>query len=272
MPSWLSDPAESVKQVVVQKKIPIPLPKCKATTLRLASPCANLYYREMIPLRDTTKSRTIPFVNYGLIIISTVVFLFELGLDERSSYAFFMTFGVIPAKIHSSVFAGTVLLQPILSLFTSMFLHGGWAHLIGNMLYLYIFGDNVEDRIGHGSYLFFYCLCGIGAALIESFVQGASTVPLIGASGAIAGILGAYFLLFPRARVLTLIPLIVFFPVVEVSAFFFLGFWFLLQFLQGSLSLGDAAQGGIAWWAHAGGFLVGGVLLPFFLLFRRLSS
>ena len=145
-------------------------------------------------------------------------------------------------------------------------------HLLGNMLFLYVFGDNVEDRLGHGSYLVFYLLCGAGAALVQVYAQQNSAAPLIGASGAISGVLGAYFLLYPRARVLTLIPLFVFFPVVELSAFFFLGFWFLLQFVQGALSAagGDAAAGGVAWWAHAGGFVVGAVLLPVFLLLRRL--
>jgi membrane associated rhomboid family serine protease len=144
-------------------------------------------------------------------------------------------------------------------------------HLLGNMLYLYIFGDNVEDRLGHGSYLVFYLLCGAASALVQVYAQENSAAPLIGASGAISGVLGAYFLLYPKARVLTLIPLFVFFPVVEVSAFFFLGFWFLLQFLQGALSAagGDAAAGGVAWWAHAGGFVAGAVLLPVFLLLRK---
>jgi len=147
-----------------------------------------------------------------------------------------------------------------------MFLHGGWVHLIGNMLYLYIFGDNIEDRLGHLGYLVFYLLSGIGAAMTQIFFDPASTVPLIGASGAIAGVLGAYFLLYPRARVLTLIPLVVFFPLVELPAFIFLGFWIVLQFLQAALSTSTDAAGGVAWWAHAGGFVVGAILLPLFLL------
>jgi membrane associated rhomboid family serine protease len=162
--------------------------------------------------------------------------------------------------------------RPALTLLSSMFVHGGWMHLLGNMLFLYIFGDNVEDRLGHGSYLVFYLLCGAGASLVQVYAQQNSVAPLIGASGAISGVLGAYFLLYPRARVLTLIPLFVFFPVVELSAFFFLGFWFLLQFIQGALAAagGDAAAGGVAWWAHAGGFVAGAVLLPVFLLLRKL--
>jgi hypothetical protein len=143
---------------------------------------------------------------------------------------------------------------------------------MGNMLYLYIFGDNVEDRLGHGPYLVFYMLCGVVASLTQVYVQRDSLTPLIGASGAIAGVLGAYFLLFPRSRIVTLIPLFVFFPVVEISAFFFLGFWFLMQFLQGGMASdpSGAVAGGVAWWAHAGGFVAGAVLLPIFLLARKL--
>jgi hypothetical protein len=153
-----------------------------------------------------------------------------------------------------------------------MFLHGGWMHLIGNMLYLYIFGDNVEDRIGHFPYLIFYLLCGITAALTEVYFQQTSSAPLIGASGAIAGVLGAYFLLYPKSRVMTMIPLFVFFPIIEVPAYVFLGVWFVMQFLQGTMSAfgGGEASGGVAWWAHAGGFVAGAVLLPVFLLIRKL--
>jgi membrane associated rhomboid family serine protease len=210
-------------------------------------------------------------VNYLLIALCSAVFLLEIGLDEQTSGTLLLSFAVVPSEIHRTLFAGEIAAQPLISLFTSMFLHGGWGHLIGNMLYLFVFGDNVEDRLGHRGYLFFYFFCGAGAALIQAAVQGPSDIPMIGASGAIAGVLGGYFLLFPKARVLTLIPLIIFFPVVEISAFFFLGFWFLMQFLQGSLSLGNDGSG-IAWWAHAGGFLVGAILLPFILLLRRLKS
>lgn len=223
----------------------------------------------MIPIRDTTKSRTIPFVNYLLIAACGLVFLFEVSLGQRAEL-FIQRFGVIPANVsvlwrdHQAPFGA------LLTLLTSTFLHGGWLHLIGNMLYLYIFGDNVEDRIGHVPYLFFYLLAGVGASAVQVLSSQYSTVPLIGASGAIAGVLGAYFLLYPRARILTLIPLFVFFPVIEVSAFFFLGFWFLMQFVQGTLSYGADVAGGVAWWAHAGGFLVGAALLPFFLLWKRM--
>jgi len=223
----------------------------------------------MIPLRDTIKSRTVPYVNYLLIGVSVLVFFLELSLGPRIN-AFVNTYGVIPARVGAAVFEGHVSLGALLPLFTSMFLHGGWMHLIGNMLYLYIFGDNVEDRLGHGAYLLFYLLAGIGAAIVEVYFQQNSIVPLVGASGAIAGVLGAYFILYPRARVLTIVPLLFLFPVVEVSAFFFLGFWFVMQFFQGTMSYGsDATSGGVAWWAHTGGFVAGAVMLPIFLIIKR---
>lgn len=222
----------------------------------------------MIPLKDINRTRSIPFVNYTLIGICGVVFLFELSLGDQVGQLFDV-FGVVPYRVTLVLTGQHLSLGALLPLVTSMFLHGGWLHLLGNTLYLYIFGDNVEDRLGHSGYFIFYFLSGIGAALVEVTFRSDSTVPLIGASGAIAGVMGAYFLLFPRAKILTLIPLFVFFPVIELSAFFFLFFWFILQFLQGALSSGTEAQGGIAWWAHAGGFIVGAALLPVFLLARR---
>lgn len=224
----------------------------------------------MIPLRDTIKSKTIPFVNYALISICGAVFLYELSLGVKVGHFIRIT-GVTPVDVSASLLHGRIAARPALTLFSSMFVHGGWLHLVGNMLYLYIFGDNVEDRLGHGSYLVFYLLCGAASALVQVYAGQGSAAPLIGASGAISGVLGAYFLLYPRARVLTLIPLFVFFPVFEVSAFFFLGFWFLMQFAQGALAsaFGDAASDGVAWWAHTGGFVAGAVLLPVFLLLRK---
>ena len=235
---------------------------------------------QMIPLRDTNKSKTIPFVNYGIIALCGLTFLYEISLGAYLE-AFIHRYAIIPSNVAAIVFrydasfsaivgrvvhAGFGALYPLV---TSMFLHGGWMHLIGNMLYLYIFGDNVEDRLGHLGYFFFYILAGIGATLTEVYFQQHSPVPIIGASGAIAGVLGAYFLLYPRAKIMTLIPLFVFFPVVELSAFFFLGFWFIMQFINGSLSAGADVGGGVAWWAHAGGFVVGAVLMPVFLLLRK---
>ncbi len=223
----------------------------------------------MIPLRDVNKSKTIPFVNYILIAACGLVFLLESSMSEESLGLFIHRFAVNPERVSGVVFQHHLSIYPLIPLVTSMFLHGGWMHLVGNMLYLYVFGDNVEDRIGHLGYLFFYLLCGIGASIVEVYFHQDSSVPLLGASGAIAGVLGAYFLLFPRAKVLTLIPLFVFFPVVELSAFFFLGIWFVMQFISGALAYGADVSGGVAWWAHAGGFLVGAVLLPVFLFLRR---
>ena len=234
----------------------------------------------MIPLRDTTQSKTIPFVNYLIIATCGFVFLYENSLGEHLE-SFVHRFAVIPSNVAAVVFRYDTGFAAIvdrivhlgygalLPLVTSTFLHGGWMHLIGNMLYLYIFGDNIEDRLGHIGYFFFYFLCGIGATLTEVYFQQHSPVPLIGASGAIAGILGAYFILYPRARITTLVPLFVFFPVVEISAFFFLGFWFLMQFIYASLPSGADVAGGVAWWAHAGGFVVGAVLLPVFLFLKK---
>lgn len=155
----------------------------------------------------------------------------------------------------------------LLTPLTAMFLHGGWGHLLGNMLYLYIFGNNVEDMLGRGRYLLFYLMCGVLSFFVQVVFQSNSMVPNVGASGAIAGVLGAYFLLFPRARILTLVPLFFFFPVVEIPAFFFLGIWFLIQFLSGAAAIGrtSALMGGVAWWAHIGGFLTGMLLLKLLL-------
>jgi membrane associated rhomboid family serine protease len=234
----------------------------------------------LIPLRDSTKSKTVPVVNYVIIVLCGIVFLYEVSLGDHVE-AFIHRFAVIPAHVAATVFGSDTSLNSIVvrtfhagsqalgTLVTSLFLHGGWLHLIGNMLFLYIFGDNVEDRLGHVGYLFFYLLCGVGATITEVYFHQNSLVPVIGASGAIAGVLGAYFLLYPRAKITTLIPLFIFFPIVEISAFFFLGFWFVMQFISGSLSTG-ADAGGVAWWAHAGGFVVGAVLMPVFLLLRKL--
>jgi membrane associated rhomboid family serine protease len=173
---------------------------------------------------------------------------------------FVYTYAVIPFRfVHVFPRHPAELLTPL----SAMFLHGGWMHLLGNMLYLYIFGDNVEGTLGRGRYLLFYLACGALSFLAQIAFQSNSMVPNIGASGAIAGVLGAYFLLFPKARILTLLPLFFFFPVVEIPAFFFLGIWFLLQFMSGAATIGktSALTGGVAWWAHIGGFLAGMILL-----------
>jgi hypothetical protein len=231
----------------------------------------------MIPLKDTIPSRTFPFINYAIILLNFLFFLYQLSLGPHLE-KFLYAWGVVPAQFFAPLSIGHLhLSQRILPLFTSMFLHGGWLHFLGNMLYLYIFGDNVEDRLGHARYLLFYLLCGVLAAAVHLLTNTGSRVPTIGASGAIAGVMGAYFFLYPYARVVTLIIVIFFVDVVEIPAFFFLAFWFILQFLNGTVSFGaqDALSGGVAWWAHIGGFMAGILLLLAFGVrkpVRRLRS
>lgn len=222
----------------------------------------------MIPLRDTIPSQTFPIVTISLIVVNVLIFFLELALGQQLE-SFIYIFGVIPARL-TSVFSGegTTSLA-IVPLFTSMFLHAGWFHLIGNMLFLWIFGDNVEDAFGHFRYLIFYILCGLGATAVHIFSVPQSVVPVVGASGAIAGVLGAYLFLFPRARVLTLIPIFFFFHVIELPALVFLGIWFVMQFFSGLLSIGVPSGGGVAWWAHVGGFASGVILLYPFKRRRR---
>ena len=219
----------------------------------------------MIPLRDANPSGSVPFLTYGLIGVNAAAFLFELllgaGLPD-----FFAQFGVVPARIGAALDAPGADPEAFPTFLTSMFLHGGWMHLLGNMVFLWVFGDNIEDRFGHGRYLLFYIIAGAAAASAQVLAEPTSTVPMVGASGAIAGVLGAYVILFPRARVLTLVPLFVTFQLLELPAFVFLGLWFLLQIGSGLLSLGVGADaGGVAWWAHVGGFLAGALLLPVML-------
>jgi membrane associated rhomboid family serine protease len=225
----------------------------------------------MIPLKDTIPSRTVPFVNYTIILINLVCFLYQISLGYHLEQ-FLYSWGVVPAKFFAPFSSNQIgIIDRVFPLVTSMFLHGGWLHFLGNMLYLYIFGDNVEDRLGHVRYFLFYLLCGVLAAAVHLLTNTGSRIPTIGASGAIAGVMGAYFFLFPYARVVTLIIVIFFIDVVEIPAFFFLAFWFLLQFYSGTVSFGthDAMSGGVAWWAHIGGFIAG-ILLLFAFGVRRL--
>src|SRR5437870_8560233 len=202
----------------------------------------------MIPLRDVIPSRTTPYMTVSLIVVNALVFLYEFSLGERVEQ-FVLYFGLVPAAFS------------FVSLFTSMFLHGGFLHVAGNMLYLWIFGDNVEDRMGHGRFLVFYLLCGIVAALGQVAIDPESTLPTIGASGAIAGVMGAYFVLYPHSRVLTLIPLIfIFTRIVELPAIVLLGFWFLMQLYNAgtvAVTAGTHGGGGVAFMAHVAGFLAG---------------
>jgi len=211
----------------------------------------------MIPLRDVIPSRTTPIVTISIIIVNVLAFWLELALPGARRQAFIREWGIVPAD-----FAVTTLVS-------SMFLHGGWLHFLGNMWYLWIFGDNVEDRMGHGRYLVFYLLSGSLAGLAQMAVTPDSYVPMIGASGAIAGVMGAYFVLFPRSRVLTLVPIFIFIQIVEIPALWFLGLWFFFQVFSGVGSIATTAGsqgGGIAFWAHAAGFAAGFVLV---FAFRR---
>jgi membrane associated rhomboid family serine protease len=216
----------------------------------------------MIPIRDTLSSKNYPVVNTAIIGVNVLVYLIQMahgGQEDRFIYIY----GLVPARYFlphvASYFSFE---QQLFSLVSFMFLHGGFWHLLGNMWSLYIFGDNIEDRMGSFRYLLFYLLCGLISGLSHLLLNPDSNVPTIGASGAIAGVMGAYFLLFPKSRILTLIP-ILFIPFfIEIPAYFFLGIWFLLQFLSAAGSHGSA--GGIAWWAHIGGFISGMILLKLF--------
>ncbi|MBN1104312.1 MAG: rhomboid family intramembrane serine protease [Deltaproteobacteria bacterium] len=216
----------------------------------------------MIPLRDTTPSRNYPVVNNLIIGANVLIYLVEMGHGPNLG-RFIFTYGLVPARYSipeiSSYFST---LQQVLSLFSFMFLHGGFWHLLGNMWSLYIFGDNVENKLGPLRYLIFYFFCGWASGLSHLVTNWYSEVPTIGASGAIAGVMGAYLILFPRSRILTLIPIFFIPYFVEIPAFFFLGLWFLLQFMSALGSSGQSA--GIAWWAHIGGFLFGILLLKLF--------
>lgn len=223
----------------------------------------------MIPLRDINPSRSRPVVMYLLIAANTLIFLYMASLPTvRELEAFVATYGLTPAVVrglipHPGGFPASW------TLLTSMFLHGGWVHLLGNMLYLWVFGDNVEDAMGHGRFLLFYIVSGIAGGIAHVLTNPASIVPVIGASGAIAGVLGGYLYLFPRARIVSFVPIGFFFQLVEIPAVVYLPFWFLLQFASGLASFGVGTMSSVAWWAHIGGFLAGFVLARSFARRRR---
>ena len=219
----------------------------------------------MIPIGDSTRRRTTPYVNVGIIIACVLVFLYELSLSTIDVGRFFQDWGVVPVQLVDWLESPSVVEEPS-TVVTSMFIHGGWLHLIGNMLFLWVFGDNVEDAMGHGRYLVFYLLAGLAATALQVFIDQESLIPMVGASGAIAGVLGAYLVLYPRATVSVLIPWLWFFGAFPVPAAFLIVFWFLLQLLSGVASLGAAAgvTEGIAFWAHVGGFIAGVVLVGTF--------
>ncbi len=218
----------------------------------------------MIPLHDDNPTNLAPVVTVGLIAICGLVFIWQMSLTPAAAEQVVYALGMIPA-----VLFGTARLSPDIatipseaSVITSMFLHGGLMHLLGNMLYLWIFGNNIEDSMGHVRFIIFYLLCGIAAALAQALQDPASTVPMIGASGAIGGVLGGYLMLFPRARVLVLVPLGFFMHTLRVPALFVLGIWFVMQFLYSAMTTGQ--PGGVAYWAHIGGFVAGAILIiPF---------
>lgn len=214
----------------------------------------------MIPLRDSVRPSKTPFVNWILIAVNFYVFIREFILPPDMLNEVFYSLGLIPSNVLHLFFSGSPLDPVLITFITAMFLHGGWMHVISNMLFLWVFGDNVEDRLGHLRYLLFYLAVGIAGSISHILANPASEVPIIGASGAVAGVLGAYFVSFPKARVLALIPIIFFFTLAEIPAVIFLALWFILQLFNGTASLGGAANP-VAWWAHIGGFLAGIILI-----------
>ncbi len=235
----------------------------------------------MIPLKDDIPSRTAPIVTVLLIALNALAFLYQFSLTvggaggARAAQEFIFEFGLIPCRLTGLCAEEAGLPSPLLTIFTSMFVHGGLFHIAGNMLYLWIFGDNVEDTLGHARFLVFYLACGVAAALTHTVAGAASAVPMVGASGAVSGVLGAYLLLFPHANVLTLLIFGLFIRVVRIPALIVLGFWIVVQLINGFLTVsvaavwGDEAGGGVAWFAHIGGFLAGILLL--YLLRPRAS-
>ena len=218
----------------------------------------------MIPLRDDNPSGTPPIVTIAFIALCVLVFLWQLSFGAQGGERIVYALGVVPAVLlgQGQLPPDLSLVSPWMTIFTSMFMHGGWMHLIGNMLYLWIFGDNVEDAMGHGRFVVFYLLCGIAAVLAQALPDPSSTVPMIGASGAISGVLGAYLLLFPHARVLVVIPLGFYFHPMRIPAGLVLVLWFGLQLLSNAMA--QAGQGGVAFRAHIGGFVAGMILIPIF--------
>lgn len=216
----------------------------------------------MFPLYDTARSRKFPLVNLTLIAANALAFLYELQMGPDALQQFLVTWGLVPVRL---------LADPTNNwntIYSSMFLHGGWFHIINNMWVLYIFGDNVEARMGGIKYLIFYLLSGTAAGLLQTYILPSSQVPMIGASGAIAGVLGAYLVFFPRSRVASLVPIFFIFTVIEIPAFIYLIFWFVSQLYSGWLSFQGVGGSGVAWWAHIGGFVFG-LIMSFFFTGRR---
>lgn len=216
----------------------------------------------MIPLKDLTPRRSFPVATLLLILANVLVFLYQVSLSERAANALVRVYGLVPVRIEYAL-AGThhvTFASAFVPLFTCMFLHGGWMHIIGNMWFLWIFGGNVEDRFGSFPYLLFYLVCGLGSGLSQVLFSWGSNVPSIGASGAISGVLGAYMVFFPRSRILTLVTLLFIWFLARVPAVVFIGLWFLVQLLSGVSTLAAINKGGVAWWAHVGGFALGAII------------
>jgi membrane associated rhomboid family serine protease len=224
----------------------------------------------MIPLRDLNPRSSFPIMTLLMIAANVVVFIHQITLSPAAGEAFIKTYALTPSHIQLALEGHRyTALQAVLPLITCMFLHGGFLHIIGNMWFLWIFGDNVEDQFGPFGYLLFYLVCGIGSGITQVLFSWGSRIPSLGASGAISGVLGAYIVLFPRARILTLIPLLIIWFTARISAWVFIGIWFLMNFLSGVSSFGVLNTGGVAWWAHVGGFLLGVLIAGFARLVGR---
>jgi membrane associated rhomboid family serine protease len=227
----------------------------------------------MIPLKNMMARRSVPVVTILLIVANVLVFCYQLSLSHAANDSLIRTFGLVPLRMKLALVGGRyTLVEAFLPLITCMFLHGGFLHILGNMWFLWIFGGAVEERLGSVSYLLFYFTCGIGSGLAQALFSWGTSLPSIGASGAISGVLGAYVVFFPSSRILTLVPLFVFFFTAQIPAIIFIGLWFAIQFLSGVSSLstqGGAGMGGVAWWAHVGGFVMGALLAKVFEGNRR---
>jgi len=214
----------------------------------------------LIPLRDSTKSPIFPIVNLTIIVLNIFIYFLEVSIEPYQLNQVYYAFGVVPAEVMNTIFTGASFTPVLVSFVTTMFIHGGWFHVIGNMLFLWVFGDNVEGRLGHFKYLLFYLIAGAVASLAHILSNPLSTVPVVGASGAVAGVLGAYIIAFPRSRVLALVPIFIIFTLMEIPAVIFIALWFVLQLFNGVASLGGDVNT-VAYWAHVGGFITGAILI-----------
>jgi membrane associated rhomboid family serine protease len=226
----------------------------------------------MIPLRDINPRFSTPFMTVGIILGNVAVWLYQISLPAPAEERFVFALGMVPARLQVALGSPEVsLTAAVFPLISSIFLHGSWMHIIGNMWFLWVFGDNIEDRLGHIKYLLFYIATGIGAGIVHTAFNWGAIVPAVGASGAISGVMGAYFCYFPRSKIVTLVPLPIFF-ILKLPAVLILGYWLVIQFLSGVSDMGNASGGGVAWWAHVGGFVLGYVLARSIRQRRRSTS